>query len=43
MAVARTQNMRVRNAFACPRQYKTWIALALQHGLVITESIDCRV
>jgi hypothetical protein len=31
-AVARTQNMRLRNAFACPRQCKTWIELELQHG-----------
>jgi hypothetical protein len=39
MAVAHTQNMRLRNAFACPRQYKTWIALELQHGSVITRNI----
>jgi hypothetical protein len=37
--VAHTQNMRLRNAFACPRQYKLWIALELPRGLVITLNI----
>jgi hypothetical protein len=35
MAVAHTQNMRLRNAWACPHQYKIWIALELQDGLII--------
>jgi hypothetical protein len=39
MAAAHTQSMRLRNAFVCPRQYKIWIALELQHGLVITRNI----
>jgi hypothetical protein len=39
MAVARTQNIRLRNAFAYPRQYKTWIELELQRGSVITRNI----
>ena len=38
MAVVHTQNMRLRNVFTC-RQYKTWLALKLPHGLVITENI----
>jgi hypothetical protein len=38
MAVVHTQNMRFRNAFTC-RQYKTWLALKLPHGLVITDNI----
>jgi hypothetical protein len=39
MVVAHMQNMRLRNAFACPRQYKLWIALELPRGLVITLNI----
>jgi hypothetical protein len=39
MAATHTQNMRLRNAFACLRQYKTWIALELQHGSVIARNI----
>jgi hypothetical protein len=35
MAVVHTPNMRSRNGFTC-RQYKTWLALKLPHGLVIT-------
>jgi hypothetical protein len=31
--------MRLRNAFACPHQYKTWTAMELQHGSVITSNI----
>jgi hypothetical protein len=31
--------MRLRNAFNCPRQYKTCLALKLKHGLVITRNI----
>jgi hypothetical protein len=31
--------MRLRNAFACPHQYKLWIALELPRGLVITLNI----
>jgi len=38
MAVVHTQNMRLRNVFTC-RQYKTWLALKLPHGLVITGNI----
>jgi hypothetical protein len=38
MAVAHTQNMRLRNALACPHQYKIWIALELQDGLIITRN-----
>ena len=33
------ENMHLRNAFACPRQCKTWIELELQHGSVITRNI----
>jgi hypothetical protein len=39
MAAAHTQNMRLHNAFACPRQCKLWIALELPRGLVITLNI----
>jgi hypothetical protein len=39
LAVARPQNMRLHNAFACQRQYKLWIALELPRGLVITLNI----
>jgi hypothetical protein len=39
MAVGHTRNMRLRNAFTCPRQYKTCLKLKLQHGLVITRNI----
>ena len=38
MAVAHTQTMRLRNALACPHQYKIWIALELQDGLIITRN-----
>ena len=30
--------MRLRNAFNCPPQYKTCLALKLKHGLVITRN-----
>jgi hypothetical protein len=40
MVVAHTQNMRLRNAFACLRQYKLWIGLELPRGLVITLNIS---
>jgi hypothetical protein len=39
MVVAHTQNMRLHNAFACPRQYKLWIALELPLGLAVTINI----
>jgi hypothetical protein len=39
MAVGHMHNMRLRNAFAYPRQYKTWLTLKLQHGLVTTRNI----
>ena len=39
MAVARTQNMRLRNAFTCPSQSKTCLAIKSKHGLVITRNI----
>jgi hypothetical protein len=32
--------MRLGNAFACPRRYKAWIALELQHGSAITRNIQ---
>jgi hypothetical protein len=39
MAAAHTQNMRLRNAFTCASQYKTYLAIKLQRGLVITRNI----
>jgi hypothetical protein len=39
MAVAHTRNMRLRNAFACPSQYKICRAMKLQRGSVITRNI----
>ena len=39
MAVAHTQNMPLHNAFTCPNQYKTCLAIKLQHGSVITRNI----
>jgi hypothetical protein len=39
MAAAHMRNMRLRNAFTCPRQYKTCLTLKLQHGSVITRNI----
>jgi hypothetical protein len=39
MVVAHTQNMHLHNAFACPRQYKLWIALELPRGLAVTLNI----
>jgi hypothetical protein len=39
IVVAHTLNMRLRNAFACPRQYKLWIALELPRGLATTLNI----
>jgi hypothetical protein len=39
MVVVHTRNMRLRNAFTCPRRYKPWVAMILQDGLVVTRNI----
>jgi hypothetical protein len=39
MAAAHMRNMRWRNAFTCPRQYKTCLTLKLKHGSVSTPNI----